>query len=140
MVLNTAGRKVDSEGGAIGTSLAYHLVPAEVWRRQCNQAMYVPDAFKADGFIHTTNDLDELLVVANTFYRADPRPYLALVLNLDLVSAEVRHDDPSGLYPHLYGPLNVDAVVGYLVARRAPDGEFLSFEDPARSEEANAGA
>ncbi len=138
--MTTAGRKVDSEGGGTGTSLSYHLVPAEVWRRHRSQAIYVPEAFEADGFIHTTNDLGELLVVANTFYRADPRPYLALVLNLDVVSAEVRHDDPSGLYPHLYGPLNVDAVVGYLVARRAPDGEFLGFEEPAQSEGTNAGA
>ena len=138
--MNTAGGKVDSEGGLIGTSVSYHLVPAEVWRRHRSQAIYVPEAFEADGFIHTTNDLDELLVVANTFYRSDPRPYLVLVLNLDVVSVHVRHDDPSGFYPHLYGPLNVDAVVGYLVARRAPDGEFLDIEDPARSEEIIAGA
>ncbi len=107
---------------------AYHLTPAEVWDRQRNRQTYVPETFQQDGFIHTTIGLQPLLVVANTFYREDSRPYVALILDLDAVQADVRHDDSSGIYPHIYGLLNLDAVVGSLAVRRARSGQFLGFD------------
>lgn len=134
LILKSVGESVGSQGQVTGASLTYHLVPRDVWQRYRTQATYVPESFGGDGFIHTTNDLEALLDVANTFYRSDTRPYLVLVLDLGVVGVDVRHDDPSGLYPHLYGPLNVDAVVGYLVALRAPDGRFVGFENQAGSE------
>jgi uncharacterized protein (DUF952 family) len=106
----------------------YHLTPIDVWNQQRDGTSYVPEAFETEGFIHTTIGLDPLLAIANMFYRDDRRPYVALILDLPAVTAAVRHDDPSGLYPHIYGSLNLGAVVGHMSARRGPNGAFLSFE------------
>ena len=109
---------------------ALHLTPVESWERQRSGPTYVPEAFDDDGFVHTTVGAGPLLDVANAFYVSDARPYIALILDLSAIRAETRHDDASGLYPHIYGPINVDAVAGYLIARRGTDGKFLSFEHP----------
>ncbi|MDQ3767506.1 MAG: DUF952 domain-containing protein [Actinomycetota bacterium] len=107
-----------------------HLTPVEAWERQRTGPAYVPEAYEQDGFVHTTIGIKALLDVANMFYTSDLRPHIALLLDLESITAEIRHDDASGLYPHIYGPINVDAVLGFLVARRSPDGAFVSFERP----------
>lgn len=107
--------------------VTYHLVPVEEWERQREQADYVPPAFADDGFIHCTNGLNELVAVGNQFYKGDSRPYLALILNVPKITSPVRYDDPDQVYPHIYGPLNTDAIVGMLKAQRSEDGTFVSF-------------
>jgi uncharacterized protein (DUF952 family) len=107
--------------------IAYHLVPVPVWEERGGAALYVPDAYEADGFIHCTNGLDPLLEVANMFYRSDVRAYRVLVLDVSKVASEVRYDDEGKVYPHIYGPLNTDAVIGVLEVRRREDGTFEGF-------------
>jgi uncharacterized protein (DUF952 family) len=109
------------------TGLTYHLVPAEVWEAQRRDARYRPEAFEADGFVHCTDGLDHLLVPANAYYRDDPRPYLALEVDLDAVAAQARFDDEACRYPHVYGPLDVTAVRRVLEVERDADGTFTGF-------------
>ena len=107
--------------------IAYHLVPAPVWAAQKDAATYLPEAFAQDGFIHTTNGLDRLLWVANEFYTGDDRPYMVLVLDGPKLTSEVRCGGPEQAFPHIYGPLNTDAVIGELEVRRDADGRFTGF-------------
>lgn len=114
------------EPGVDGPTL--HLTPDEVWHRQEDGAEYVPEAFDADGFIHCTLGEQNLLVVANAFYRGDPRPHLVLTLDPAGVGPEIRFEDEGRIYPHIYGPLNTDAVVAVRRVRRADDGSFVAVE------------
>ncbi|MGN6484723.1 MAG: DUF952 domain-containing protein [Thermomicrobiales bacterium] len=107
--------------------ITYHLVPADVWSEQKGATEYLPEAYPQDGFIHCTNGLDELVKVANLFYTADPRTFLTLILKTGKITSDVRYDDPNETYPHIYGPLNTDAVVGELVVSRDADGTFLAI-------------
>jgi len=109
--------------------IAYHLAPAPVWESQKERGSYLPEAFDQDGFIHTTNGLERLLWVANQFYTAEERPYTVLVLDVSKVTSELRYDDPEQAFPHIYGPLNTDAVIGQLKVRRGDDGTFLGFAE-----------
>jgi uncharacterized protein (DUF952 family) len=112
----------DAEGAV------YHLTPVEVWERQASGTEYMPEAYEADGFIHCTIGETNLVTVANAFYQADARAQVALVLDLDRVTAPVRFEDEGRIYPHVHGPLDVAAVVGTRRAVRAADGSFLGFE------------
>ena len=112
--------------------VTYHLVPVEEWERHKDEAEYTPAAFDADGFIHCTNGLDELVAVGNRYYQQDPRRYLVLILNVSKIASPVRYDDPDQVFPHIYGPLNTSAVVGMLEVSRADDGTFLSFSRDER--------
>ncbi len=108
--------------------ITYHLVPAPVWEAARSAEWYTPEAYEADGFIHCTNGLDQLVTVANMFYVSDPRPFRTLILDTGKIESDLRYDDAAEAFPHIYGPLNTSAVVGELTVNRAEDGSFLSIE------------
>lgn len=105
-----------------------HLVPTEVWAAQRSGPTYLPEAYEHDGFIHLTIGDQHVIEVGNRFYTQDPRAYSVLVLDKDRLTSPVQFDDDSGLYPHVYGPLNVDAVVAAHPINRAADGTFVGIE------------
>lgn len=109
--------------------IAYHLAPLEVWNHQKVAGTYVPEAYEQDGFIHATNGLETLLWVANQFYTSDTRPHTVLVLDAARLTSPMRYDDPNEEFPHIYGPLNADAVIGELSVERGENGGFLGFGD-----------
>jgi uncharacterized protein (DUF952 family) len=113
--------------------LTYHLVAADDF--DPNAANYVPADFAHEGFIHTTSTPALLAEVANRYYRADRRPYLLLRIDLDRATAPWRYDAAGEDYPHLYGPLNRDAVIAIAPMPRAADGTFLNAECGVRSAE-----
>jgi uncharacterized protein (DUF952 family) len=103
---------------------AYHLVPEPWYRSQPEDRPYLPEPFDADGFVHLTHGLDDVLAVGNMFYRDDPRPYLLLTIDLGQITSDVRHDDDSQRYPHVYGPLDRAAIVAIQTIERDSDGSF----------------
>jgi uncharacterized protein (DUF952 family) len=103
--------------------LAYHLVAREDFDPAADE--WVPAAFADEGFIHLTRRLAIIHEVANRYYRADPRPYLLLTIDLDRATAPWRYDAAGDEYPHLYGPLNREAVIDSRALARAEDGTFL---------------
>lgn len=105
----------------------YHLAPTAEWEQQRDGASYTPAAYEADGFIHCTIGVENLIAVGNLFYQADHRPYLALVIDAVQVKAEIRFDDDTGIYPHIYGVLPVHAVVAEYQVVRAADGSFMEL-------------
>jgi uncharacterized protein (DUF952 family) len=121
--------RYESSEDSRAAGVTYHLVPVDVWDKKKHRESYIPDAFEQDGFIHCTNGLDELVAVGNRYYSSDPRPFMALVLDMDEIESPVRYDDPNETFPHIYGPLNSSAIIGTLLAVREVDGTFRAFED-----------
>ncbi len=109
----------------------YHLAPEPVWAVQSQGPRYLPEAFATDGFIHCTNGEVNLLQVANLFYQADSRPYVALEIDLIRVAAPVEYEDPERIYPHIFGPLETAAVVEVRRVNRLADGSFAGLEPAA---------
>lgn len=105
----------------------YHLAPEEVWSAQADANAYLPEAFAADGFIHCTDGEVNLLAVANAFYQTDKRAHVVLVIDPSRLTAPVCYDDPEGVYPHIYGPLNREAVTEVRRAVRLADGSFVGI-------------
>ena len=106
--------------------LTYHLVAVADYDPAA--AEYLPAAFAGEGFIHTTRTSALLAEVANRYYRADPRPYLLLTVDLARLTVPWRYDAAGEDYPHLYGPLNRDAVIAIAPMPRAADGTFVNAE------------
>jgi uncharacterized protein (DUF952 family) len=113
-----------------------HIVPAPYFRALADSAPYLPREFGADGFIHCTCEPDVLLQVANHHYRSASGEFLVLIIDPAKVNVEIKFEPPNPpplpgapradhLFPHIYGPLNRDAIVEVRPARRAPDGTFL---------------
>ena len=117
--------------GAAGGHLTLHLLPEARWAAWLAEAdpaaRYAPAGFAAEGFVHCTDGDEEMLAVANRFYAADPGPFVAIDLDLALVGAPWRFDDPGRLYPHVYGPLRRDAVRGARRVVRDAAGRFVGY-------------
>ena len=114
-----------------------HLALADEYRAQEQAPAYLPRQFAMDGFIHCTREPEVLLRVANAVYRDVPGDFLVLVIDPAKVAAEVRFEPPTPpapadsplaghLFPHIYGPLNCEAIVAVRSARRGSDGSFLA--------------
>ncbi len=105
-----------------------HLVPEATWEAHDPDDPYLPAAYPADGFVHCTDGDAEMLAVANRFYRDDPRRFLLLTLDLDRTGSPWRFDDPAGIYPHVYGPIDPACVLGVRRMARDADGAFLRID------------
>ena len=106
----------------------FHLVAAEYYRDSDRDGPYVPASFDAEGFIHCTDGADNVAAVGNRYYRDDRRMYVVLVIDKAKLESKVVYEDAAGIYPHIYGPLNRDAIVAVMDIGRAPDGTFLKPE------------
>jgi uncharacterized protein (DUF952 family) len=53
--------------------------------------------------------------------------WFSLVIDPHLVTSEIRREDGGNgnFYPHIYGPLNVNAVTAVVAFERNPDGSFV---------------
>ncbi len=114
-------------GGEAPSGIAHHLVPESVWRDQASGDAYLPERFQDEGFVHTTLGEETLLEVANRYYRADPRPYLVLDVDLDRLESPVRFDEAGPSFPHVYGPIATTAVVRVRRAERDQLGAFVGL-------------
>ncbi len=112
----------------------FHLVPADTWAGRPRDAPYVAASLASEGFIHCTDGADELLATANRHYLADPRPFVALTLDLDRCGSPWRIEDARGIYPHIFGPIAPDAIVDARHLHRAEDGRFVELGPIARPE------
>jgi uncharacterized protein (DUF952 family) len=82
------------------------------------------------GFVHCAFE-EQVPGVANSFFRGVPK-LVVLRIATDRLDVEVRYEDLQGgheLFPHVYGPLNLDAVVATMPLAAGTDGTF-SFSVP----------
>ena len=109
----------------------YHIIDREEWERAKSNGSYRPESVEGEGFIHCSYP-SQVLMPANYLFRGQSNLVL-LEIDPDRVSAEIRHDpvettrngqSAQEYYPHIYGPLNPDAVVGLVDFPSNPDGSF----------------
>jgi uncharacterized protein (DUF952 family) len=101
----------------------YHLVPANVWQ-ECSGLSYSAASLASEGFIHCSY-AGQVAAAANRFY-SDQQDMLVLQLDPSRLTSPVR-EEPSGtgeIFPHIYGPINRDAVVAVKVLQRSADGRW----------------
>jgi uncharacterized protein (DUF952 family) len=85
-----------------------------------------------EGFIHAST-VGQVAGVANRFY-ADAEDLLVLVIDPERLTSPLRYEAVPGApepFPHIYGPLNVDAVIGSAELRRDADGRYMFEPDIA---------
>lgn len=110
------------------SATTYHIVAAEFYRHTDRSLPYTPESFADEGFIHCTDGVDNLIAVANRYYKDDRRMYVALVVDTAKVDAAILYEDEARTYPHIYGALNRDAIVGIVPLLRGPGGAFLASD------------
>jgi uncharacterized protein (DUF952 family) len=110
-------------------SFIYHIATATDWERAQGDGAYTTSTrgrtLAEEGFIHGST-ADQVAQVANMIY-IGLSDLLVLVIDADRVRPEIRFEKVPGWdepFPHIYGPLNADAVVETRCLEPGPDGQF----------------
>ena len=93
-------------------ALIYHLTHVDAWESARPSGEYSAPSLADEGFIHCSKDIPQLLKVAARLYPGETT-LLVLDVDLDKLTAPLKNEPSrSGeIYPHIYGKLNVGAVV-----------------------------
>jgi uncharacterized protein (DUF952 family) len=108
----------------------FHIATCADWEAAQADGEYtrssVDKTLAEEGFIHASQAC-QVARTANRFYRDVPGGLVLLVIDEERVAAEVRYEHVPGAelpFPHIYGPLNTDAVVAARPFAAGPDGTF----------------
>jgi uncharacterized protein (DUF952 family) len=107
----------------------FHIATRDGWNEAAGAGEYRADTLETEGFIHCS-EAHQVADVANVRFRG--REDLVLLwIDPARVRSEIKYEnasDGSGKFPHIYGPINTDAVARATDYReeqglfRPPDG------------------
>ncbi|MGI8986136.1 MAG: DUF952 domain-containing protein [Nocardioidaceae bacterium] len=86
------------------------------------------------GYIHCSAGHDQVDEMLEVVYAQVSDPLLMLVIDPDRLTSRWQLDEVPGAarpYPHVYGPLNLDAVIDTATMTRAPDGWIYPWLTPS---------
>jgi uncharacterized protein (DUF952 family) len=107
--------------------MIYHITPLEDWQRAQQAGQYRAASLETEGFIHASTR-EQVLDTASRFYHGQTGLVL-LTIDPPRLRPELRYDTVTThgteqQFPHLYGPLNLDAVIEVSPFEPLPDGSF----------------
>ncbi|MGZ3748485.1 MAG: DUF952 domain-containing protein [Pseudobdellovibrionaceae bacterium] len=105
--------------------ITYHMVPKTYYDAQSISADYFPAEFSKDGFIHCTDGEFMVSGIAYNIFKKLNDELLVLFIDKERVKSKIQYDDPENLYPHIYGPLNREAVVKVIKMIRDRKGDWI---------------
>jgi uncharacterized protein (DUF952 family) len=100
--------------------MIYHITSRAAWTAAQAAGAYTAPSLASEGFIHCSQ-LSQVIPVANNFYKGQVDLCL-LIIDETRLTALLKWEPPSGgapppgvaegeLFPHVFGVINVDAVV-----------------------------
>lgn len=127
-----------------------HLTPRTDWEAAPPDQPYRAASLATEGFIHATQGDALMLRVANAFYKDQPGEFVVLEIDETRLTSELRWEAPAPSptgnllppeavvsdtapdaelprFPHIYGPINREAILGVRLVTRAADGAFTGF-------------
>jgi len=112
-----------------------HLLSRDSWVEAQAQGELIAPSVTTEGFAHCSTE-HQMVAVANKYYRGSNDMVL---LNIDTVklSSELRFESPAHidgspalphepLFPHIYGPINLDSVIEVIDFPCDEDGAFTA--------------
>ena len=112
--------------------MIYHIASRKAWREAQQRGDYRVESLESAGFIHCSTET-QVLPVANKYYLGQPGLRL-LVIDPALLSSDLKWEPPAegapppGVpegesFPHIYGPINFNAIAQVLDVQTQPDGK-----------------
>ena len=109
-----------------------HITSSKTWREAQRQGVYRTPSLESEGFIHLSKP-NQVVAVAN-LYRGQ-KDLVLLCVSPEKLSASLSYEalETDETYPHLYGPLNLGAIVNVVDFLPQIDGTFKLPEGVAGS-------
>jgi uncharacterized protein (DUF952 family) len=113
--------------------MIYHVTSRSAWSEARQSGEYRAASLETEGFIHCSTG-SQVLPVVEKFYMGQ-QDLLLLLIDVSLLSSELKWEPPSGgtppsgvpegePFPHIYGPINLEAVVKAVDLEANPDGNY----------------
>ncbi len=112
-----------------------HITTRTEWEGARTLGEYRAPSLETEGFIHCST-VEQVLRVANRFY-VGAADLVVLHIAPERVRAEIKWELPTmsdplagEKFPHIYGPLNVEAVIAAHAFRADEDGVYRNLPQP----------
>ena len=113
--------------------MIFHITTQMAWDEAQKYGEYRAASLLTEGFVHCST-ISQVIPVADNFYKGQTN-LLLLMIEPTLLSSTLKWEAPSGgtpppgvpegdQFPHVYGPINLDAVVNTIELKSNPDGNF----------------
>ena len=110
-----------------------HITTRSAWEEAQAHGEYTAPSLSIEGFIHCST-LSQILPVAENFYKGQ-KGLVLLVIDPELLASALQWEAPSehiphvGVpegekFPHVYGPINLNAVIKVVDFNENESGEF----------------
>ena len=106
-------------------TLIYHLTSQTAWDEAKRLGVYRAASLDSEGFIHASTE-EQVEASANRHFSQSVGIVLLKIdpARLDTPVTWEKSPHPETPFPHLYGPINLDAVVEIVFWAKSRDGEF----------------
>ena len=114
-------------------AIIYHLTSREAWAAAQAAGEYEAPSLADEGFIHCSGDEEQTLRVVERLY-AGVSGLLVLDIDTEKLASEVKREfsTRSGeMYPHVYGKIDLDAVVSVQYVTLDSGGRHTISREPA---------
>lgn len=104
----------------------YHISIKKDWERAIQEKVYTHESLIKEGFIHAS-DYDQLLSTAEMYYSEDV-PLVLLAIDPEKLNAPVKYElavTRDSLFPHIFGPVNLEAVIQAVPFEKDSTGKFF---------------
>jgi uncharacterized protein (DUF952 family) len=113
--------------------MIFHITSSKEWDTAQTKGEYTAPSLATEGFIHCST-LSQVLPVANSYY-AGQTGLIVLAIEPTLLYSALKWEPPSGgapppgvsegeQFPHIYGPVNLNAVVKAIELELNSNGTF----------------
>ena len=106
-------------------SAIFHICSSVAWEAALKSGSYKGDTLLSEGFIHCSTR-DQVIEVADYIFRGTSG-LLLLLIDEAKVKEKIKYEDAGNgkSYPHIFGPLNLDAVMNIVAFPPQEDGTFV---------------
>ncbi len=115
-----------AQPGAEVMTPIFHIAERPAWDAALGKGRYLPEAFDGEGFIHCSEPR-QVAFIADLLFRGR-RDLVILEIDEARLEAEVRRENLEGgdeLFPHVYGPIPIEAVSAVHEAPLGGDGHLV---------------
>jgi uncharacterized protein (DUF952 family) len=113
--------------------MIYHITSRTAWNQARQRGDYRAQSLETEGFIHCSTD-EQVIPVAEKYYKGH-EDLLLLVIEPERLTSDLKWEPPAegapppgvsegSLFPHIYGPINLEAVVQVFDLQSQPDGKY----------------
>jgi uncharacterized protein (DUF952 family) len=93
-------------------AIIYHVTQKKAWQNALTNGAYTAPSLVDEGFIHCSQ-VQQVAGVLERYF-ANQTHLVKLVIDTDKLESELLYEfaeSVSDTFPHIYGPINLDAVV-----------------------------